>query len=72
MITAYLEGLRLHSEYVRPACSWPRLVLHGIVGALVDILAPWYALVTRPTMKDFIPKDRPDSAARGVRARPSD
>jgi hypothetical protein len=29
------------------------------VGALVDAVAPWYALVTRPSMNDFIRKDLP-------------
>ena len=72
MFTAYLEGFRLHREYVRPSLSWPRLALHALVGALVDILAPWYALVTRPTMRDFIPKERPTASARRAPARPTD
>ncbi|MCI4340437.1 MAG: hypothetical protein L3J73_04135, partial [Thermoplasmata archaeon] len=71
MITAYLEGYRLHSLYVRRTTSIPRLVVHGIVGALVDILAPWFALVTRPTMADFIPKDRPAGSAAASRPRPT-
>ena len=69
MVTAYIEGYRLHAKYVRRTTSIPRLVVHGIVGALVDILAPWFALVTRPTMRDFIPKDRPASASGISRAR---
>jgi beta-1,4-mannosyltransferase len=72
MITAYLEGFRLHAEYVRPTSSLPRLALSGLVGAFVDILAPWYALVTRPTMQDFIPKERPAGSAHRAGARPSD
>jgi beta-1,4-mannosyltransferase len=72
MITAYLEGFRLHAEYVRPSMSIPRLALHGLVGAFVDILAPWYALVTRPTMQDFIPKERPTSSAHPAGARATD
>ena len=62
MILAYVEGYRLHSEYVVRPTSWTRLALFGIVGALIDVVAPWYALLTRPTLRDFIPKDRPPSA----------
>ena len=72
MITAYLEGLRLHAEYVRRSRTIPRLVVHGIVGALVDIAAPWYALATRPTRNDFIPKDRPAALARLVKPAATD
>jgi beta-1,4-mannosyltransferase len=72
MITAYLEGLRLHTEYVRRTRSIPRLVLHGIVGALVDIAAPWYALVTRPTRNDFIPKERPAASSHPARRAAAD
>ena len=59
MITGYVEGYRLHSEYVHRTISLPRFLLHGFVGALVDVMAPWYALATRPSLGDFIPKDRP-------------
>jgi beta-1,4-mannosyltransferase len=59
MATGYVEGYRLHSEYVRRTVSRTRFVLHALVGALVDVVAPWYALVTRPSLGDFIPKDRP-------------
>jgi len=72
MVTAYLEGFRLHSEYVRRSTSLPRLVLYGIVGALVDIAAPWFALLTRPTRNDFIPKDRPAASGQSVRPRATD
>ncbi len=65
MVTAYLEGFRLHSEYVQRVSSIPRLVLNGMIGALIDIAAPWFALVTRPTMRDFIPKERPAPTMRG-------
>ena len=57
MVLAYIEGYRIHAAYVRRAVSWPRFVLHGILGALVDVAAPWYALVTRPSSADFIRKD---------------
>jgi beta-1,4-mannosyltransferase len=59
MVTGYVEGYRMHREYVRLRLSLPRLILHGIVGAFVDVLAPWYALVSRPSLGDFIPKERP-------------
>ncbi|MCI4325268.1 MAG: glycosyltransferase family 2 protein [Thermoplasmata archaeon] len=59
MVFAYVEGYRLHRRYLYHPASWPRLALHGVLGALVDVLAPWYALVTRPSKGDFIPKDRP-------------
>lgn len=59
MVLAYVEGYRLHARYLDRRLSWPRLAIHGIVGALVDVVAPWYALVTQPSMGDFIPKDRP-------------
>ncbi|MCI4327266.1 MAG: glycosyltransferase family 2 protein [Thermoplasmata archaeon] len=62
MVLAYVEGYRLHSRYVDRRISIPRLAMHGIVGALVDVTAPWYALATRPSGGDFIPKDRPVSA----------
>ena len=70
MITAYLEGYRLHSAYIRRTVSIPGVVLHGIVGALIDVVAPWYALVTRPSAGDFIPKDLPlaDAARAGRKA----
>jgi hypothetical protein len=59
MVFAYVEGFRLHRRYVDRRNSRPRLVVHGVLGALVDVVAPWYALVTRPSYGDFIPKDRP-------------
>jgi beta-1,4-mannosyltransferase len=59
MALAYLEGYRLHARYVPRTVSIPRFLLSGIVGALIDVVAPWYALVTRPSLADFIPKDRP-------------
>jgi beta-1,4-mannosyltransferase len=72
MVTGYLEGFRLHSEYVHRAVSIPRFVLHGMVGALVDVCAPWYALVTRPSMGDFISKDSPVRAPIAFGRRPTD
>jgi hypothetical protein len=69
MVLAYFEGYRLHSSYVRRSLSIPRFIANGLVGALIDVLAPWYALVTRPALGDFIPKDRPtDSPSRAGRA----
>jgi hypothetical protein len=59
MVLAYVEGYRLHHRYVTRRQSIPRLALHGVLGALVDVTAPWYALATRPSGGDFIPKDRP-------------
>lgn len=59
MVTGYLEGYRLHAQYVQRTISWTRFVLAGMVGALMDVIAPWYALATRPSLGDFIPKDRP-------------
>ena len=59
MVTGYLEGYRMHSEYIQLHISRTRFVLHAIVGALVDVLAPWYALASRPSLGDFIPKERP-------------
>ena len=67
MVTGYLEGFRLHAEYVHRTISLPRFLLHGLVGALVDVVAPWYALATRPSLGDFIPKDRPAPAEAPVR-----
>jgi len=70
MITAYVLGYRMHAEYLDHPPGLLRLALNGIVGALVDMLAPWYAIATRPSMGDFIPKDRPASAP-STAARPS-
>ncbi len=61
MITGYVEGYRMHREYLPIRISIPRFVLYGIVGAFVDVLAPWYALVSTPSLGDFIPKERPAS-----------
>jgi hypothetical protein len=62
MATGYLEGYRLHAEYVRRPASWLRFAAAALLGAVVDVLAPWYALATRPSRRDFIPKDRPHEA----------
>jgi beta-1,4-mannosyltransferase len=62
MVLAYAEGFRLHQRYLRRPTSWSRFVLHGVLGALVDVLAPWYALATRPSVADFISKDLPVAA----------
>jgi egghead protein (zeste-white 4 protein) len=63
MILAYVEGYKLHAAYVAHRMSILRMVLAGILGALVDVTAPWYALATQPSLGDFIPKDRPSAAA---------
>jgi len=70
MILAYIEGYRLHAHYLSRTVSIPRFVANGLLGALVDVLAPWVALVTRPNRGDFIPKERPsaDGAPSGRRA----
>lgn len=59
MVLAYIEGYRLHGAYIAKRVPVPRFIACGVVGALIDVLAPWYALVTRPSAGDFIPKDRP-------------
>ncbi|HUI38803.1 MAG TPA: glycosyltransferase family 2 protein [Thermoplasmata archaeon] len=66
IIVGYLEGYRLHSAYLDWAVSLPRLIVNGVIGALVDVVAPWYALFSRPSMKDFIPKDRATAGSRTV------
>ncbi len=59
MATGYLLGYRLHAEYLGRGLPILRLAVNGVVGAIVDVLAPWYALVTRPSSRDFVVKDRP-------------
>ncbi|MCI4356446.1 MAG: glycosyltransferase family 2 protein [Thermoplasmata archaeon] len=59
MVLAYVEGYRLHARYVDGRPSILRMTFAGILGALVDVTAPWYALLTRPSLGDFIPKDLP-------------
>jgi len=59
MILAYIEGFRLHSKYLERSVSLPRFFVNGVVGALIDVVAPWDALITRPSLGDFIPKDYP-------------
>lgn len=60
MLLGYIEGYRIHSEYIDRSVPRRRLIPNGIAGSLVDVCAPWYALVTRPSPGDFIAKDRPD------------
>ena len=60
MALGYIEGYRIHSKYLRRRISNLRFLANALLGALVDVLAPWYALVTRPSLGDFIPKDRPE------------
>jgi beta-1,4-mannosyltransferase len=59
MVLAYIEGYRLHEDYLARTLSIPRILANGLLGALVDVVAPWVAVVTRPSAGDFIPKDRP-------------
>ncbi|MCI4364337.1 MAG: glycosyltransferase family 2 protein [Thermoplasmata archaeon] len=64
MVLAYLEGYRLHAAYIPRSTPAFRLVLAGLLGALVDVVAPWSALLARPSTRDFIPKDRPQGLGR--------
>lgn len=64
MVLAYVEGYRLHRRYLRRPASWVWFTIHGVLGALVDVAAPWYALATRPSTADFIRKDRPTEDSR--------
>ncbi|MCI4358416.1 MAG: glycosyltransferase family 2 protein [Thermoplasmata archaeon] len=64
IVVAYVEGYRLHAAYLERHVAVPWLFANGVLGALIDIVAPWYALFTRPTMGDFIAKDRPPSGIR--------
>jgi hypothetical protein len=57
MVTGYVEGARLHSAYVGSSPGLFRSFCLGIAGALVDVIAPWYALFTRTTATDFVRKD---------------
>ena len=59
MVLAYIEGYRLHARYLRYSASIPQIVTSGLVGAMIDVIAPWYAFVTHPSLHDYIPKDRP-------------
>jgi egghead protein (zeste-white 4 protein) len=57
MITGYVEGARIHSAYLDRTPGIVTLGLLGIMGALIDLLAPWYALFTQSGTKDFVLKD---------------
>lgn len=71
MLLGYVEGYRIHSEYIDRSVPLRRLVPNGIIGSLVDVAAPWYALLTRPSLGDFVVKDRPLRSLRTVpRTRP--
>ncbi len=71
MILGYVEGYRIHAAYIDRSIPLSRLIPNGILGALVDVVAPWFALVTRPSLGDFIIKDRPDPARARTARRPS-
>jgi hypothetical protein len=57
MITGYVEGAKLNSAYLGVSPGYFTLFCLGIAGALVDVVAPWYALVTRTSANDFVRKD---------------
>jgi beta-1,4-mannosyltransferase len=59
MILGYHQGYLLHREYLPPRqVPLPRVVLNGIVGALLDAVAPWYGVLTpRPSSFQVISKD---------------
>jgi hypothetical protein len=57
MVTGYVVGARLNSAYLGTSPGYFRLFCLGITGALVDVTAPWYALVTQTSIHDFIRKD---------------
>ncbi len=57
MAAGYIEGARLHRSYMDRPPGALRLFAYGLVGALVDVLAPWYGLVTGTHLTDFIRKD---------------
>ena len=57
MVTGYVEGARLNSAYIGVSPGYFRLFCLGIAGAVVDVVAPWYALFTRTTDRDFVRKD---------------
>lgn len=61
MVIRYHQGYAVTKEYLpRRAVPLYRLVAHGIVGALVDGLAPWYGTFTRrPQGFEVIRKDCP-------------
>lgn len=59
MVLAYIEGYRLHAKYIARNVSIFRLFVNGLGGALIDVVAPWYSFVTRPTLHDYIPKELP-------------
>jgi egghead protein (zeste-white 4 protein) len=74
MVLAYVEGYRMHRAYLERPIGALRFVAAGMLGALVDVTAPWYALLTRPSRSDFIPKDpaaHPAAHRRTARSLPS-
>ena len=64
MATGYIEGARLHAHYVHPQPGLLALIVLGLMGAFIDIVAPWYGLVTTTTVRDFVRKDRWTAKAR--------
>lgn len=57
MITGYVEGTKLNSAYLGVSPTYFTLFWLGIAGALVDVIAPWYALITPTNVNDFVRKD---------------
>lgn len=57
MVTGYVEGARLNSAYIGVSPGYLPLFCLGLAGAVVDVVAPWYALFTRTTARDFVRKD---------------
>lgn len=57
MVTGYTEGARLHRQYVGRAPGLLKLFYLGVMGAVIDVIAPWYALFTGTYITDFIRKD---------------
>ena len=57
MITGYVEGAKLNSAYLGVSPTYFALFWLGLAGALVDVIAPWYALLTRTNVNDFVRKD---------------
>jgi len=71
MVTGYVEGTRMNAAYLGVSPGYLRVFVLGIAGALVDVIAPWYALVTRTTTNDFVRKDLAPAPSGPLRSRPA-
>lgn len=60
MVIGYHQGYVLHRAYLPPrTVSMPRIWANGVVGALLDAIAPWYGTFTRrPRSFEVISKDQ--------------